>query len=349
MKSLLGNFYSRIRGAQEDIASESLVYILNQSLESRNVIHRWIKKVTSLNLTDLYYQTQTVGENNERPDISGMDESGKEVLLIEAKFWAALTQNQPNAYLKRLGKNTVLLFLVPSLRTRIIFDEVKFRISENEQKLDTDNESLTIRIPDTNQFVIVKSWHELLISIKSSVEPTQNIPLLSDINQIIGLCDEIDNNAFQPIRDIDLAPDIPKRINSYYDVIDKVVDELKARNVGFSTKGLLKTPQRYGYHRFFGTHDWGLNLALKLDLWEKYADTPFWFSVSKQEGKRWVSSPEINERLKSIAIQLTTKTASPSRSSSVFIALTPTLYETEDVLIRKLADQIEEILKSLTV
>ncbi len=32
MQSLLGQFYNRIRGSQEDIASESLVYILKQSI-----------------------------------------------------------------------------------------------------------------------------------------------------------------------------------------------------------------------------------------------------------------------------------------------------------------------------
>jgi hypothetical protein len=120
MQSLLGQFYNRIRGSQEDIASEGLVYILKQSLESRKVINQIVKANTNLTFTDLSFQTQNVGKDLERPDISGKDESGKEVLLIEAKFWASLTHHQPNGYLKRLDDNTALIFLVPTLRTRTV-------------------------------------------------------------------------------------------------------------------------------------------------------------------------------------------------------------------------------------
>ncbi len=38
MASLFGQFYSRIKGSQEDIASESLVYIRNKSMRARQAI-----------------------------------------------------------------------------------------------------------------------------------------------------------------------------------------------------------------------------------------------------------------------------------------------------------------------
>jgi hypothetical protein len=34
MQSLLGQFYNRIKGSQEDIASESLTYILKKSIRA---------------------------------------------------------------------------------------------------------------------------------------------------------------------------------------------------------------------------------------------------------------------------------------------------------------------------
>ena len=109
MNSLLGQFYNKIRGSQEDIASEGLVYILKQSLESRMVINQIVKSNTNLNFSDLLFQTQNVGKELERPDISGKDDTGKEVLIIEVKFQASLTINQPNGYLKRLKENKFLL------------------------------------------------------------------------------------------------------------------------------------------------------------------------------------------------------------------------------------------------
>ena len=107
MESLLGQFYTRIKGSQEDIASEGLTY----SLAARQALNRVIQTDSGLTFGDISYSSQSIGENLERPDISGIDKDGKEVVLLEAKFWAALTNNQPVGYLNRLGDNTVLLFI----------------------------------------------------------------------------------------------------------------------------------------------------------------------------------------------------------------------------------------------
>ena len=40
MESLLGQFYNRIKGSQEDIASEGLTYIHNKSIRARQTINQ---------------------------------------------------------------------------------------------------------------------------------------------------------------------------------------------------------------------------------------------------------------------------------------------------------------------
>jgi len=347
MQSLLGQFYNRIRGSQEDIASEGLVYVLKQSLESRKVINQIVKANTGLIFSDLSYQTQNVGKDLERPDISGKDERGKEVLLIEAKFWASLTHNQPNGYLKRLKANTVLIFLVPTLRTRTVFEEVKTRMLEENKDLEIDTENLRIVIKSSNKHIFIKSWNEVLNSIKSKIEQTNNVNLLSDLNQIIGLCDTIDQNSFQPIKDEDLSPKIPKNINSYYEIVDKVVDELKNRNKEISTKGLVKTPQRYGYHRYFATKNLGMNFALKLDLWEKSADTPFWFSIGNVTDKDWLASEKLIQSIENLCVKQNLTLVPYANNKVYFISVRPLLLETEDIVIRDLADKIEKIIEDI--
>lgn len=349
MQSLLGQFYNRIRGSQEDIASEGLVYILKQSLASRKVINQIVKANTNLMFSDLSYQTQNVGKDLERPDISGQDETGKEVLLIEAKFWASLTHNQPNGYLKRLKDNTVLMFLVPTLRTRTVFEEVKYRILQENEDLEIDTENLSLVIRSSQKHIIIKSWNEVLNSIKSKVEQTNNINLLSDLNQIIGLCETIDRNSFQPITDEDLSPKIPKNINSYYEIVDKVVDELKNRNKGISTKGLVKTPQRYGYHRYFATKDLAMNFALKLDLWEKCADTPFWLSIGAINENGWsVLTDQLTQLIESLCVKHNLTLVPYANNKGFFISIRPILFETEDIVIRDIADRIEIIIKEIS-
>lgn len=346
MQSLLGQFYNRIRGSQEDIASEGLVYILKQSLESRKVINQIVNANTNLTFSDLSFQTQNVGKDLERPDISGKDETGKEVLLIEAKFWASLTHNQPNGYLKRLTDNTVLIFLVPNLRTRTVFEEVKTRILGENKDLEIDTDNLRILIKSSNKHIFIKSWNEVLHSIKSKIEQTNNINLLSDLNQIIGLCETIDTNSFQPIIDSDLSPSIPKRINSYYDIIDKVVDEIKNRIEEASTKGLQKTPQKYGYRRYFSIQNFGLGLGLKMELWSEYADTPFWISIVETK-KGWTSTEKFKRNCEKIAFNLNHNFLEINKE--VFFSLKPKLNETEDIVIDDLANQIELIYKEIEI
>ena len=43
MESLLGQFYNRIKGSQEDIASESLTYILKKSASARQAINQIVE------------------------------------------------------------------------------------------------------------------------------------------------------------------------------------------------------------------------------------------------------------------------------------------------------------------
>ena len=78
------------------------------------------------------FKTQVTGENNERPDIIGMNEKRNEILIIEAKFWAYLTENQPVEYIKRLQNSNynglkVLTFICPDQRISSLKSELKRR------------------------------------------------------------------------------------------------------------------------------------------------------------------------------------------------------------------------------
>ena len=61
-----------------------------------------------------------------RPDLAGYDESGREHVLIEAKFTAGLTPHQPCKYLKRLRQKrqpSVVLFVAPAERREKLWKE----------------------------------------------------------------------------------------------------------------------------------------------------------------------------------------------------------------------------------
>jgi len=347
MQSLLGQFYNRIKGSQEDIASESLTYILKKSIRARQTINHIVKLNTGLEFTDLSYQTQNVGDKLERPDISGVDNFGKEVLLIEAKFWASLTSNQPNEYINRLSENAVLIFLVPTLRVRAVFEEVLRRIDSKFENIVVESDYQKVKISNSNKFVIVKSWNEILNAIKSELTQENNQTLLSDIDQIIGFCDTIDNNSFQPIIDEDLSPSIPKKVMSYYDIVDKVVDELKNKRKDTSTKGLNRTRHKFGYRRYFAIKNYGFGIDLEMSLWAKEADTPFWLSVSiiENDKKNWSRNALFNHECKKIGDKFGFHFV--KRNDDTLLSLPPKLNVTEDEVIKDLVDKIEQIFNEL--
>ena len=71
-----------------------------------------------------------MGTKGERLDLVAYDAGGSERVLIEAKFWAGLTDNQPNTYLARLlraGEPAVLLFVAPEQRLVTVWTEIRGR------------------------------------------------------------------------------------------------------------------------------------------------------------------------------------------------------------------------------
>lgn len=102
-ESLLASLYTRIRGSQEDVATVSLQYILSSSAKLNAAYNRLLSDSLNLNIgADVRYSCQSIGEEKERPDMSGVDSEGNEIILCEMKFYAGLTDNQPNGYLDRL-------------------------------------------------------------------------------------------------------------------------------------------------------------------------------------------------------------------------------------------------------
>jgi len=337
MQSLLGKFYGRIKGSQEDIASEGLSYILERSEGAKLALNEIIKSDCGINLPELKYLAQNVGEKHERPDISGFDEKGTELLIIEAKFWASLTENQPLEYLKRLKKDSVLMFICPTLRVRPVYTEIIRRLKAVSLNFNENSKKHSIILSDNIQ-IIVKTWEQILNAVKSRLAQENNQELLSDINQLIGYCDTIDNESFLPILSEDLSPKIARRINSYYDLIDKVVDELKKRGKA-STVGLTGASQRYGYTRYCKINNYGVAINLKFNIWAQEADTPFWISVDDNISKSWSMSKELKFKMKKLASRLGVQMHEDSYQD-LYFALTPLTGETEDTVVDDLVQQI---------
>jgi hypothetical protein len=152
-----------------------------------------------------------------------------------------------------------------------------------------------------NKQIVIKSWSQVLETIRFQLIQDRNQELLSDLDQIIGFCEIVDKDSFLPIQDTDLSPSIPKRVNSYYLLADKVVDELK--RIGFAnTEKLNATPQKFGYTRYFHlTTGRDAAFYVHFELWEKNADTPFWLRLYDSINGKWCVREQTIKKLKEYA------------------------------------------------
>ncbi len=277
---------------------------------------------SGIDLTPLNFVNQRSGDKMERPDISGMDSEGRERLIIEAKFWAALTANQPITYLERLEENGgLLVFVCPGRRVGMISSEVQRRLQDAGYAPAKRLNGLAFDL-EASRTVVIFDWDQLLAVLRDAVDreddPTLRDELRSDVNQLIGLCSRIDAESFQPISAEDMSPSVGRRIMSYYQLIDRVMDQLKLNGVlDIDLKGLKATSQRNGYVRYFRANGRAMSLVLNFESWFTKAETPFWLTFWDGSSGGVVES----------------------------VPIFPVLEETEDKVAERMASDIETLIK----
>ena len=136
--TLFAQIAPRFTSRLEDVTVEALGHILANSEAAREALEEIVRlgeaKIGSINRV----QTQETVKEGARPDLVGFDEKDAKQLLIEAKFWAGLTPNQPNEYLTQLpsGRPAALLSVAPSRRISMLWPKLlqraegKFKLSD---------------------------------------------------------------------------------------------------------------------------------------------------------------------------------------------------------------------------
>lgn len=230
-----------------------------------------------------------------------------------------------------------MVFICPTLRVRPIYDELIRRLNEGG-RFHEENDNLNSIILENNKHIIIKTWAEILGTIRLHLVQTNEQVLLSDLDQIIGFCNTIDNNAFLPISNDDMSPGIARKINSYYELIDKVAGELIKRGFANST-GLKATAKRYGYIRYLNIGNFGVGLSLKFHYWEKHADTPFWITFYEKKTKGWWIPEVLKSSVKKVASEHKVIFAE-NRYLNPSFALLPLFDMTEDIVVDNMAKKI---------
>ena len=130
--TLLAHLASKLSPQPETVATEALCHILHNSEAARNALQEFLQSVgvDVGRINTVWTEVSRVA--GERPDLSCMDGDGRERVLIELKFWAGLTANQPATYLSRLpdDRPSALLVVIPSMRFETLWPELTGRASK---------------------------------------------------------------------------------------------------------------------------------------------------------------------------------------------------------------------------
>ena len=330
--SLLAYLYPRIRGSQEDVATLSLSYLLAQSDILRSAFTKALSSHLHLSPdASIHFNTQVIGQQRERPDIVGVDDCEMERIICEAKFFAALTENQPNGYLRRLAGtgNSGLIFLCPETRRVGLWRQVISLIPGEAELID----DMCVKTGTTHVSII--SWTEVLDTLLLTVD--RSAPeLKDDLLQLIGCCKEMENTSFVPFKNEDFGADIAKGIDRYYMVIDNTTELLLRQDkYPASKKGLRATPLWNGHVQYIKVNGLCLGIFFYRELWKKDSSvyTPFWLKLCNDS---WKQNEPVVAYLNSLPAQQTER----NHDGNLFIALEApvgcTLEETADTLAKEI-------------
>lgn len=361
--SLFGHLVFGFSSSPENLATEALCFILNRSETANKAFVRFISQTNTALPSSLKFETQIhisgnlsgapEKENDNsvdfRPDFAGKDNTNKHMVIGEVKFWAGLTDNQPVTYLKRFPESSVLVFIAPSKRLPLLWSELIRRCKEAgldpQQTIIIDDEFKATTI-DKCPILALTSWRKALNSIQHAVESDGDTDTLSDVRQLQGLCDCMDETAFLPVQSDELTSNIGKRINQYCDLVDIVTDQLADEGV-VNLKGLRATPQRTGYVRYMVIGDCGCSFQVNHVRWSNFRETPLWFVVQKLDKRDWSFAKEAKQRLAKLEME------DPSRliqdgNQLVIPIFIPIGVEKDDV-VKSLIRQIQEVIDMLAI
>lgn len=278
--TLLSYLVPKLTSQVENAATDGLGYILEKSELTLKVFNGLLREGGFGGKPIVSVETQVAYEDGSRPDMAGYDEDDLKRLLVEAKFWATLSKGQASGYLEQFDDPgpAMLLFIAPQERIETLWAQIIGQIQEaGKRRLEILEMSDALRcagVVGQEKRLMLVSWQKLLDHLAASASSED---IAGDIRQLRGLSEKQDTDAFLPVHGEDISPDIGRRIRNWNRLAFEVV-ELGKSEKWLHTRGLIVTPQVYGFGRFFSFS--GVKAALWIGVncekWAGSEDTPLW-------------------------------------------------------------------------
>ena len=154
--------------APEPAATKAFAYILETDRETaRTFVRRVVGELGIESFVPGRIESQ-VDFEGARPDLVIHDAQQRPRLIVEFKFWAVLTENQPARYLDHLPTDVqgTLLFVVPKRRIVTVWSELKRRCESDALGLEEGPDGQAMNSArfvycDGNRILAITSWEHV--------------------------------------------------------------------------------------------------------------------------------------------------------------------------------------------
>lgn len=341
--SLLGHLTTKFSSHPENIATESLLFILNNYEEARKSLLHFLRNA-SLSLPRLSFKSQAYEKTTGIPDIVGFESNNTERIVIESKFWAGLTDNQPNEYLKRLPDNedSVLVFVAPAKRFQTLWREVSSRCQVEYPKVGKtikNGDEFWYRKLSPQKTLLLTSWNLLLDHLYNTFSSANIHEGASDIKQLKSLCQRMDDISFIPIRSEELSPENAQRQIQLSELLHEIYEKLERKKIS-KPGGKFKFAGSLGYYgRSFWIYDVGAYLSYDAYSWRDVGETPLWLRLYGIKG--WKNDEKVRNALSSL--EHTEPAKFIYHDDKYLIPLYVLKNEEKDIVLKNIIEQIEKV------
>lgn len=285
---ILGYLARRFSPSEENIASEALTWLLGRSAEARSALLRLAWPEESTVPEDLTFVGQVGNPDFGRPDVVGTDPDNRARLLIEAKFAAGLTPQQPNGYLKLLptDADSVLLVVAPSARRETLWAELMRAVPQLAPTAPppsaVPSEGVLRAQVGEHATLALASWRIVVAAVLDALRAADQWALAHDAEQLLGLTEVMDSAAFIPLRTGDLGWRTARQIGHLHFLIDAVRRRIAADSNSLAEPyGNSSSHGRifYGWYLRSRKSRKAIWYGFTVTAWARHGISPLWARV----------------------------------------------------------------------
>jgi len=269
---------------REVLATTALGHILRSSATATRALRDLLRTSGVAIPGQLAYRTEEVvpGELG-RPDIVGAVGSERH-LIIEGKFWATLTDNQPVEYLRKLVDGGCLLFVIPQPRFATVGAEIVRRCRAEDLIVSQPEDGRGFsRVGPSGWWLGVLGWRTVLAHLGAALSDAGEARLAADVDQLASLAELVDTDAFLPLSSMDLSNPTPLRVYQYMELAEDLV-ACGVEKGRLDVKGLRTAAARERYRRYARVGSIQIAVVMDLLSWARLRHTPLWLELYVEPG-----------------------------------------------------------------